>query len=455
MIYTFVNGQKKKIDKLYTFVNGQKKYIYSVDTFIENKKNNIYTPLFHPSFYILLNGSTGVDTLYVMDKEIKKITKEIKLPVKIYSASTRGYYNKQSKKLLLVDTDSKTIIIIDCRKNIVINYKKQPYITMGYNDELGLFYTFDSDNILHVFDLINDKQYDIIIGNLNFTNIITSSIIKKDNKPYFIVGGYNTDTNSIFYYIDISNKESIIPILYDNQPSDENNRGVPYSTRINPYITNINTPFFYTRGDVLGYSTFLNLVKFNNYVKINIGSQNGYRFLGYCSSMGYIFKLYGTNNFYYCNPNTNKLVLLNIDLADAKESTSNINFNLAWSDSLNLNVSEDSNQFNYILCSNGSPRTLDDKSIGLICTGGIFKKFNIYNIYNTIGFIDCSDESNIYFLTSSETYGWYNTFDNFITGVHLENSSSNPVVTKYELPVDFYNKLISDGKYINKLFVSY
>lgn len=454
MIYTFINGQKKKIDTLYTFINGQKKYIHDIDTFIEGNKKKIYTPQFHPSFYILLSEDT--DILYVMNKETKKIYRKIKLPVFVKSHLTKGYYNKQTKKLILLDTWNKYVLIIDCLRNIIISSNTiNSFKDYGYNDELGIFYIIKNDlSILNIFDLINNEQYDISIPSLNFTNYINSNIIKKDNKPYFIIGGYNKDTNSIFYYMDISNKDSITPVLYTNQPDEGGNRNAITTAKINPYVRNINTPIIYTRGGILSFSTFLNLIKFNNYAKVNIGDQNFYNFLGYCTSMGYIFKKANSNNFYYCNPNTNSVVSLNIGLSDASKSDSGSNYKLKWTNSLNLNVDENNNQFNYILCSNESPASGEEYSIGLICTGGVFKKFNVEDIYNSIGYTDCSDENNIYFLTSNGQYST-NICDNFITGVHLDNASSSPIVTKYEFPIDFYNEFASNNKTVNGLFVSY
>ena len=464
MIYTFVKGQKKVIDTLYTFVNGQKKYIHTVDTFIDGNRKNLFISSLHPSFYVLVGSdNTSTDKIYVISKKNHNLREIITLPKNLYGIETIGYYNTLSKKLLLFGPDSfntnfVNVIVIDCRRNIVSSSTSSsidPH-TYAYNNESGLFCIMDKNlTTLHMFNLMTDEQYELDISQLNLSNIFSCNIIVRSNIPYLIIGGYNNvGEKSTFFYINISNPQSINPVQYTSQPNETGDISGATSYSINPYLVNIKTPIIYTRGEMIGYSTYLNLVKYNSFTRINTGSQNRYRFLGYCSSLGYIYKCRDTNNFYYCNPNTNSIRTLNIDLTEAHQSEFSMDYPLKWSNSLCLGVDENSTQLNYILCSNYNPDTEEDKSIGLICSGGVFKKFTVSNIYNSIGAVSCSDEQNIYFLTSGESYVG-GMCDSFITGVHLESTSSTPVVTQYNLPAELYESIQANQENIYGLFVSY
>lgn len=464
MIYTFVKGQKKVIDTLYTFVNGQKKYIHTVDTFIEGSRKNLFISSLHPSFYVLVSSyNTSTDKIYVISKKNHNLRETITLPKKLYGRGTIGYYNTLSKKLLLFgptryDADFFNVIVIDCRRNIVSSSTSSsidPH-TYAYNNESGLFCIMDKNlTTLHMFNLMTDEQYELDISQLNLSNIFSCNIIVRSNIPYLIIGGYNNvGEKSTFFYINISNPQSITPVQYTSQPNETGDISGATSYSINPYLVNIKTPIIYTRGEMIGYSTYLNLVKYNSFTRINTGSQNRYRFLGYCSSLGYIYKCRNTNNFYYCNPNTNSIRTLNIDLTEAHQSDFDFEYPLKWSDSLCLSVDENSTQLNYILCSNSGPRPGEEKSIGLICSGGVFKKFDVANNFNSIGVVSCSDDQNIYFLTSDDDY-LGNICDNFITGIHLESTSSTPVVTQYNLPAELYEIIQANQESIYGLFVSY
>ena len=425
-------------------------------TITETKTLTVELLQFIPSFYYVGRSSSSSHTsnkIYVLNKSNMSIIKIITLPYEFRTSNLRMYFSPETKRLLVlgsnVDNNISYVCIINCMNNTIINQASlSGYSSLfgDYNNQsgLGVIGMAVDDNVSSSskqFLLVNvktNKIYKLTSNNVSgygTTIQITTDTSGQPAIVYIASSSNSTEGDITFYYCYVNNISSDKSITFTSFGSAVGYTSMAMSIHADDYVKNVKysqiKTFRRTSGTSnTGIVSSFTVVGVNRYKTVNINSTYlASRPCAYLSNGGYYFPYGQTSvattgaNFYYYNSLTDT----GSTIAHGYGALNNNGFGVSCG--LHTNSNEASNVFDYFLYYGG---TGTSTTLRLLCTGNTIKTFTVPQFYSSPWQgLTVSDNKSIYY---------QNRIDNYVSNsgvivcVTLANSSSNPVVTQYQIP---------------------